>query len=77
MPYSDAKFNLLKSELNNTKWDRFFSSDNGNENINESCEHFVTNLNDNYCKYFPAKVKYVSEKRRGKPWLTPRLKKIN
>ena len=73
-PYSDAKFNLLKSELNNTNWDRFFSNDN--ENINELCEHFVSNLNENYCKYFPAKVKYVSEKRLSKPWLTPQLKKL-
>ena len=76
-PFSDKNLSSLKSELNNMNWDELFNHENGiNRNVDEVCETLIANLDTIYCKHFPIKVKYISDKRLGKPWLSPQLKKL-
>ena len=76
-PYSERNFNSLKAEVINFDWDDFlFGIGDQNLDLNRVCNNFVQKLDNMYCKYFPVKVKCVSEKRLGKPWLTPQLKKM-
>ena len=39
-------------------------------------EKFIKKLNYIYCKHFPLKIKYLSQKRLNNPWLTPRIKNM-
>lgn len=41
--------------------------------IDEYVENFDKTLNDLYCKCFPIKIKYVSNKQVINPWVTPRI----
>ena len=75
-PYSERKFNSVKSELLDVNWDEIIGNVNRNIDVNTACSNFVEKINNVYCKYFPIKVKFISDKRIGNPWLTPQLKKM-
>ena len=70
-PYTQQNFEKFSNELSEFNW-QFVDYNSLNVNINS----FITKLNETYCKHFPLKTKYVSQKRLSKPWLTQRLKNL-
>ena len=66
-PYSEEKFQNLKYKLNNICWDSVLSS----TDVDTSFGSFIETINSLYCQCFPLKVKFISEKRLSKPWLSP------
>ena len=73
-PYSEYNQNLLVEKLNDTNWNSLLNF----SNLNDCFDKFHQRLNDLYCQCFPKKVKYISQKRLSKPWITSEIKlKIN
>ena len=68
---NDRNLELFSAELSTIKWDNLNSGD-----INSLFHSFNSKLNLIYCKHFPLKTKFISQKRFRKPWLTQRLKKL-
>ena len=68
-PYSKYKFNQLKSELFDINWDEIIGYVNRNIDVNTACSIFVEKINSVSCEYFLIKVKFIPDKRIGKPWL--------
>ena len=67
--FSQSNLNSLISSVSNIDWDTLFSS----EDVDTNVKIFTKTLNDAYCKFFPIKTKYLSEKRLSKPWLTTHI----
>ena len=70
-PFSEAKLENLKLKLRNTNWDLLL-----NDNVDRSCNTFMEYIDQNYCKCFPLKHKYISNKRIEKPWITTPVKHL-
>ena len=75
-PFSQNNLDLLISDLRNTNWASILCNEQNIMDPNEACMNFTNHLNKTYCKYFPLKIKYMSEKRLSKPWFTPTQKKL-
>ena len=75
-PFSEKNLNSLRDELCGKDWNEVFHNGITDTGVHEACDKFVSYLDDVYCKYFPLKTKFISEKRLCKPWLSPRLKKL-
>ena len=57
-------------EVDHIDWGLIF--DHGD--ISSKTDKFINKLNQIYCKTFPLKIKYISQKRINNPWLTPVIK---
>ena len=44
--------------------------------LNSATESFIKTLDQIYCRNFPLKIKFVSNKRFSKPWVTPELRRL-
>ena len=75
-PFSDNNMGSFINDVNNVNWDEVLLGNDDYLNIHNSCLNFCTHLDEIYCKNFPLKTKYVSEKRISKPWLNGNLKKL-
>ena len=64
-PFTNNNLETFITELNAMDWDGVL-----NLNGSECVDNFIRMLNDAYCKNFPLKTKFISEKRLGKPWLS-------
>lgn len=62
---SSSNLELFTREIAEIQWD--FDDNFG---ITEKMSNFSNTLNDIYCKHCPIKIKYISQKRKNKPWLT-------
>ena len=67
-PIDEEKLSMFITQLELLNWDNLLNSD-----VNESYETFTTTINNLYCEIFPLKIKYISENRFNKPWLTSDL----
>ena len=76
-PVTDASMEKLTNDLLNTDWNRLnFTDNNSPADIHISCQQFISYLDSTYCKNFPLKIKYLSQKRLINRWVTPELKKL-
>ena len=75
-PFSEINLNSLMLDLNNTNWDSVFSGNTDQIDVNITCKKFCKHLDRLYCKNFPLKIKYISQKRASKPWLNDEIKKL-
>ena len=71
-PFDSDKLNKLMDGLVTTNWDTLLND----SDIESACDSFTNYLNKQYCKYFPAKTKYLSNKRISNPWLTSSIKSL-
>ena len=55
-----------------TNWDTLLND----SDVESACDSFTNYLNKQYCRYFPAKTKYLSDKRVNNPWLTSSIKSL-
>ena len=69
-PFSESNLNRLNELITNTNWNCLMDLND----INKCTSSFVNKLNELYCKCFPMKTKYVSEKRIENRWITTDVK---
>ena len=75
-PYSEGNLNSMLYDLFMTDWN-FLLVDSENEfDPNVSCVNFLNHVNKLYCKNFPRKIKFISQKRQKSPWFTSELKRL-
>ena len=75
-PFSDGNLDKLVSDLLETDWLQITGNLNLLIDIHQSCQLFISHLDALYCKNFPIKIKFISEKRMENRWVTPELKKL-
>ena len=75
-PYSVTNFNSLWNDLSITNWDSVLVNAENLLDPNDSCLNFIKHLDELYCKNFPRKIKFISEKRKKSPWFTSEIKKL-
>ena len=63
--HSGGNINSYLQDLSRVNWGNVFVGD-----VHEQVEIFQNVVNTIYCKSCPLKIKYVSQKRLEKPWLT-------
>ena len=71
-PYSDENYCKLENEILAIDWQTKFEE----TNVNKLCEDFMSTLDGCYCRSFPIKTKFISEKRMDKSWVTPEVKSL-
>ena len=71
-PYSENNFTKLAQKLFETNWGLLLNS----EDVNSQFEDFVNYVNRIYCENFPIKSKFISVKRKNKPWITDSTLKL-
>ena len=69
-PFSEENLTKLTNALNNTNWDEILDYDDPENSI----DIFSNKLNSLYVKFFPLKVKHVSDKRLKNKWITREVK---
>ena len=75
-PFSESNQNSLIADLENSDWDSILWDNLNEHDVNLACYNFLTHLNKLYCKNFPTKVKFLSQKRLCNTWLKSDLKKL-
>ena len=75
-PFSENNLISLINDIKHTNMDVMLLGEGDSLDVHNSCHNFCTYLDNIYCKNFPLKTKYVSEKRICKPWLDSNLKKL-
>ena len=75
-PYSDNNFNSLCNDLFSTNWDSVLANAENLLDPNDSCINFMKHVDELYCKNFPRKIKFISQKRKKSPWFTSDIKKL-
>ena len=68
--HDEGSMDKFFSDVQGINWDELFS-----DNINISMVKFDEIINKLYCQNFKLKIKYVSPKRLGKPWLSSAILK--
>ena len=68
-PFSQKNLDSLILSLNETNWNSVLETGDPNA----STENFISVLNEQYCRFFPVKTKYVSLKRLKNPWLNSHI----
>ena len=71
-PFNEKNLDLLTAKLTEFDWDSILV---GND-VSFLWESFICKLNDLYCSCFPIKIKFISEKRISKPWITLEIKRL-
>ena len=71
-PFSQNCLEILRRKVEQTNWDELF---HGNH-TNSMFEIFLSTINKLYCESFPLKIKYLSDKRKSKPWITKEIKDL-
>ena len=71
-PFEEKNLDLLSDILAEFDWDSIMV---GND-VNFLWEAFISKLNDLYCSCFPIKIKFISQKRISKPWVTLEIKRL-
>ena len=66
----DSKLRF-KQNLNNFNWSTI-KTDDAEQYMNS----FITTLDDIFCKSFPLKSKYLSQKAFANPWVTSKIRKV-
>ena len=72
-PFSESNMKRLSDALESTDWNDIIIHDNPDSSI----VSFFDKLNHLYVKFFPLKIKYVSEKRLKNKWITQDIKKTD
>ena len=75
-PFSEQHLNSLITDLENSDWDEIVCNNDSEIDVNVATSNFLDHINKLYCKNFPLKTKFVSQKRLCNPWLTSDLKKL-
>ena len=75
-PYSDINFNSLCNDLIITNWDSVLANAENLLDPNDSCVNFIKHVDELYCKNFPRKIKFISQKRKKSPWFTSEIKQL-
>ena len=68
-PFSEQNFTKLERNLSDLNWNEILSRND----VNELYDNFSNRINQAYCKCFPIKTKFISEKRINKPWINEEI----
>ena len=72
-PFSQARLDSLTNDLMQYDWNNLIYEQC---DLNSATESFLKILDQFYCHNFPLKIKYVSNKKVSKPWITPEVKRL-
>ena len=68
-PFNQSNFDKLKIMLSTLDWNVILT----NQDANTMYATFSKHIDSAYCSCFPLKIKYLSDKRIKKPWITNEL----
>ena len=71
-PFSDENVEKLRTECMNTDWTAMISHLDADNSILK----FIDHMNMLYRKYFPTKIKWISQKRLKNRWMTSEVKDL-
>ena len=71
-PFKQNYFDSLRQKIIHTNWNNLININN----INTTFENFISHINKLYCESFPIKIKYVTNKRQDKPWISKEIKNL-
>ena len=75
-PYSDNNFKSLCNDLIITNWDSVLANAEKLLDPNDSCVNFIKHVDELYCKNFPRKIKFISQKRKNPFGLRAKLNNL-